>query len=396
MKFCFITTFFPPNHFGGDAVFVASLANLLAASGHKVQVVHCADSFEALAGNVPPSSFSVHADVQVHTLRSRWGSLPPVLTHLTGRPLLYRERLREILDQDFDVTHWHNISLIGGAGALALGRGVRLCTLHDYCWLCPTSILFKYNRRPCVQKSCVLCSLTHKRPPQLWRSGSTLRDGVDHVDCFLSPSEFVREKYEESDLGISSTVLPLFVCGSQLNGDFTREDYYLYVGRLERAKGLQSVIPLFGETNRQLVIAGAGSYEAALRKQASRYPCIRFVGRVPYQDVGPLYAKARATILPSLCDETFGLTVLESLLQKTPSIVSRSGALPEVISATGGGAIYDGLSELQSLLNRWDEDPCLPAQLGAEGFQHLDAYSPEVHLEKYTRIIAAIEARKST
>ena len=211
MKFCFITTFFPPNHFGGDAVFVASLANLLAASGHKVQVVHCADSFDALAGNVPPSRFSVHADVQVHTLRSRWGSLPPVLTHLTGRPLLYREKLREILDQDFDVTHWHNISLIGGAGALALGGGVRLCTLHDYWWLCPTSILFKYNRRPCVQKSCVLCSLTHKRPPQLWRSGSTLRDGVDHVDCFLSPSEFVKEKYEESDLGISSTVLPLFV-----------------------------------------------------------------------------------------------------------------------------------------------------------------------------------------
>ena len=48
MRFCMVTTFFPPYHFGGDAVFVANLANLLAGAGHHVEVVHCVDSFRLL------------------------------------------------------------------------------------------------------------------------------------------------------------------------------------------------------------------------------------------------------------------------------------------------------------------------------------------------------------
>lgn len=57
MKFCFVTTFFPPYHFGGDAVAAAHLANALVRSGHNVLVVHCADAFRLLRKNVDPSPF---------------------------------------------------------------------------------------------------------------------------------------------------------------------------------------------------------------------------------------------------------------------------------------------------------------------------------------------------
>ena len=60
MRFCLLNTFFPPMHFGGDAIFTASLANLLARAGHEVEVVHCADSFHLLQGAVSPSSFPLH------------------------------------------------------------------------------------------------------------------------------------------------------------------------------------------------------------------------------------------------------------------------------------------------------------------------------------------------
>ena len=40
MRFCLLNTFFPPMHFGGGAVFTASLACLLARAGHEVEVVH--------------------------------------------------------------------------------------------------------------------------------------------------------------------------------------------------------------------------------------------------------------------------------------------------------------------------------------------------------------------
>ena len=36
-SFCMVTTFYPPYHFGGDALYVYRLSNALARRGHHVQ-----------------------------------------------------------------------------------------------------------------------------------------------------------------------------------------------------------------------------------------------------------------------------------------------------------------------------------------------------------------------
>src|SRR6187549_153678 len=126
MRFCLLNTFFPPMHFGGDAIFTASLANLLANAGHEVEVVHCADSFHLLQGKVSPSPFPLHKDVVVHTLESPWGKLAPLSAHCTGRDWLYAGALERILSRGFDVTHWHNASLLGAPEAFRWGTGLRL------------------------------------------------------------------------------------------------------------------------------------------------------------------------------------------------------------------------------------------------------------------------------
>lgn len=51
MRFCMITTFYPPYSFGGDAVFVQAISRLLAERGHRVDVIHCMDSYRALGEN---------------------------------------------------------------------------------------------------------------------------------------------------------------------------------------------------------------------------------------------------------------------------------------------------------------------------------------------------------
>ena len=397
MRFCFLTTFFPPKHFGGDAIFVAKLANALASRNHDVHVVHCEDSFDITAGRVRPSPFPLHPSIKVYPLR--YGPLSPITTYLTGFPGPKRSRLEEILAQDFDVVHWHNLSLVGGPGALKLARGVRLCTFHDYFLLCPTHILFKFRREACTEPSCLACTLAHHRPPQLWRYSSLLEDSLKYIDRFIAPSEFVHNLYRDSPLGIDSYVLPHFVDFDtrtpSVTGTPEERQYYLFVGRLEKAKGIQNVLPVFAETGRRLVIAGAGNYEGELRQQASGFDNIEFLGRVPHQELERLYRGAQATLVPSICFETFGMIILESLRSGTPVVVSDFGALPEVVRRTGGGWIYRSLDEFRSILDSIDKDPAGAAAKGQIGQQQLEQYSEEIHLKLYFDLIDSVGRRKS-
>ena len=45
LRFCMITTFYPPYNCGGDGIFVHQLSNELARRGHQVDVIHCIDAY---------------------------------------------------------------------------------------------------------------------------------------------------------------------------------------------------------------------------------------------------------------------------------------------------------------------------------------------------------------
>ena len=112
--FCMVTTFYPPYHFGGEAMYLYRLVNALAERGHRVSVVHCVDSFRMLTDAPPRGEFPHHPNVTVHSLESRGGRLSPALTYVSGRPGLKHGALREIFDTtSFDVVHFHLITLFG-------------------------------------------------------------------------------------------------------------------------------------------------------------------------------------------------------------------------------------------------------------------------------------------
>jgi hypothetical protein len=59
--------------------------------------------------------------------------LSPLITQQTGNPGVKTTQLRAVLDRDFDVVNFHNISLIGGPGVLQMSRApVTLYTLHEH------------------------------------------------------------------------------------------------------------------------------------------------------------------------------------------------------------------------------------------------------------------------
>jgi glycosyltransferase involved in cell wall biosynthesis len=152
MRFCMVTTFYPPYNFGGDGIFVHQLSNELAKRGHQVEVVHCRDAHQFLSGGTPSIPNQDHPNVTVHGLKSPVGFLSPRGTQQTGWPVFKSSQLKSILEKPFDVIHFHNISLVGGPKVLEYGRAVKLYTLHEY-WLICTPTCCSSSARRCAPNS---------------------------------------------------------------------------------------------------------------------------------------------------------------------------------------------------------------------------------------------------
>jgi glycosyltransferase involved in cell wall biosynthesis len=400
-----ITTFYPPYNFGGDGIFVHRLSNELARRGHRVDVIHCIDSYRMLARQGPARTYDDHPNVTVHGLESRFGFLSPLATQQTGFPFFKSGRIRQILDQGFDVIHYHNVSLVGGPRILEYGQGVKLYTMHEFWLVCPTHVLFKFNRAVCTQPCCFPCELVHKRPPQWWRYSGLLESAVKHVDAFIAPSRFTRDKHQQMGLDVPIVHLPNFVPAAEATsptfegtiGEAPQEPYFLFVGRLEKLKGLQTLIPVFRHYHKaRLLIAGRGNGEPWLRRLAANSANIRFLGYVCGRQLQALYRGAVAVMVPSLTFEIFPLVILEAFRERTPVVARNLGGMPEIIEESGGGFVYDTEEELVAVMDLLLADPSHRRELGLQGYQAYQRnWTPEAHLERYFALIREIAATRS-
>jgi glycosyltransferase involved in cell wall biosynthesis len=405
LNFLHFTTFYPPYSFGGDAMYIYRLTHALGDAGHKVDVVHCIDSYHLLHPAEPEIKFADHPNVTVHGLRSGYKWLSPLLTQQTGRPLLKEKRIREVLEsKPYDVLHFHNISLLGPR-IMTLepeqGQAVKLYTTHEHWLICPMHVLWKLNNRPCDSPECLRCTVMGKRPPQVWRYTGLLEKTSMFIDQFVSPSRFTANMHAERGFPRPVAHLPYFIDRADQDwkdpGPRPHErPYFLFVGRLEAIKGLQTLIRIWDRAGDfDLLVAGTGNYEPQLREQAASNPRIKFLGALPQRDLGALYYHAEASIVPSITYETFGMIIIESFARKTPVIVRDLGALPEVVEDSGGGFVYRTDEELLSAMRKVAASRALRSELGEKGYQaFVRWWSKEAHLERYFDFLGEAAIRK--
>ena len=117
----------------------------------------------------------------------------------------------------------------------------------------------------------------------------------------------------------------------------------LYVGRLERAKGVDHLVRAFAKVDQpdaRLVLTGSGSDEAHLRRLADELGCaerIRWAGYAAPDQTVAHYALARVAVLPSVTTPAFkepwGLVVNEAFNQGVPVVAS------DAVGAAAGGLV---------------------------------------------------------
>ena len=365
------------------------LANALARRGHTVTVLHNADAYRLLGGSEPTNEYPHEAGVEVVPLESGRRHLGPLVTYLTGRAGLYAKKLDGVFrSHDFDVVHFHNVSLAGGPDVLSYGEGVKLYTTHEYWLVCPMHVLWRYDRELCDEARCLRCSLAFHRPPQLWRDTHLLERRLEGIDLLLAPSRFALETHRRLGITRPIRLLPHFLpqeAGEQVRAGTATRPYFLFAGRLEKLKGVQTLLESFRSYREaDLLIAGDGRHASELRRAARGLPHVHFLGQVHPNRLRSLYAGAIALLVPSLWYEVFGLVVLEAFAQRTPVLVNDMGALPELIEESGGGYVYRSSEELLDLMERLRTEPELRNRLGEQGHAAWQQrWSEERHLEGY-------------
>lgn len=163
------------------------------------------------------------------------------------------------------------------------------------------------------------------------------------------------------------------------------ERFILCVGTIEPRKNINGLLHAFAHLRDKyapgdvmLVIAGSKGwlYEETLALVQSLHleGQVRFLGRVPDEDLHRLYVAARCHVHPAHY-EGFGLPPLEAMACGTPTIVSNISSLPEVV---GDAALLVNpldVEEIAIAMQRLLNDDDLHIELSEKGLQRARIFS---------------------
>jgi glycosyltransferase involved in cell wall biosynthesis len=170
----------------------------------------------------------------------------------------------------------------------------------------------------------------------------------------------------------------------------------VYLGRLDEVKGILLLMEAWDrmrernpKVDLRLAIGGDGPLAPAVREWASGRPDVEVLGLLDREGCRALYGRARAVIVPSVVQETFGLVVGEAMAIGAPVVVADHGALPELVREGIDGARFRPgdaddlvrvLTDIAAGLERWHA-------MGERARQSYDErFDPDRNLEELVEI----------
>jgi glycosyltransferase involved in cell wall biosynthesis len=142
-----------------------------------------------------------------------------------------------------------------------------------------------------------------------------------------------------------------------------KEDFLLFLGRMDPTKGPHVAIDAAREAGSRLVMAAKCSdpHEKAFFEETVEPrlgPDVEWLGEADEDTKRELLARARALLFPIDWEEPFGLVMIEAMAAGTPVLAFRRGSVPEVVVDEITGVIVDRPEELVEAIERVDSlDP---------------------------------------
>jgi glycosyltransferase involved in cell wall biosynthesis len=206
------------------------------------------------------------------------------------------------------------------------------------------------------------------------------------VNCFLAPSQFVRDKFVEHgwDPG-KFEVLPHFQRVKTVTERNPENAPLLYFGRLSPEKGIGDLLHAMQRLpDLRLIIAGDGPERGRLQQLAATLELanVKFAGHLRGAELDRAIANSRFTVLPSHAYETLGKTILESYAEARAVVATDLGSRRELVQAGKTGLLYrtGDVEQLASAIRFLSSQPELAEKMGRAGRERVrQRYTPEAH-----------------
>lgn len=270
-------------------------------------------------------------------------------------------------------------------------------TLHEYKTVCPVYTLLRNNGAICTDCSvgnywravvhrCNRSSMARSLLSGIESYVSHAYGAIDLVDQFLTVSDFQRELLVKKGLPAAKTqTLHNFMDCSEIVSSTEKGEYFLFVGRIEREKGIFTLLEAMKRiTDTPLLIVGSGRAQDDVRRviESQRLDHVKLLGFKSGVELSELIRKAICVVVPSEWYETFGLVAIESFAHGRPVLASRIGGLPEVVEDGVTGKLFEpgNVEELQESLGWFVENKCRSTQMGEAARLRLEVkFSPSSH-----------------
>jgi len=415
---------------GGPERYYFNIKEILEREGHEVIPFSIKGSRNLPAGKYENYFLDI-VDDEVYFAQTKKKSLRVVLKSFSRMfySLEAKRKFGQLLDDEKPdlvyIMHFHN-KISPSIIDVARKRGIPVVhRISDFQYMCPNALFYndrigvcedclKGKRLSCVKYKCVMNSPVYSGIKMMAKWLHDVMGVTKKIDAFVVPSEFTLGKLHE--YGISKEKLhhiPTFFNLKEENPNVEYQPFFLFVGRIEKQKGLMTLVKAFEDTKYELRIIGFSNdgYEDELKQYLGRpingdlnieESCtygkngnIHFLGRKSFEEIVPYLKTCLCTLVPSEWYDNFPNVVLESFAYKKAVIATDFGSLKYMVEdgKTGLTFKYKDIEDLRGKITYMYEHQDDAQRMGEAAYQQLiERYAPHVHYEKlmdlFNRIIS--------
>lgn len=282
-------------------------------------------------------------------------------------------------------------------------------TLHEYTPICPDSIFVSHGEicercfggkfYNCITHSCKKGSYLASTVAALENYVHKYLNYYRYVDYYVCPSVFQYEKYKQ--FGFFKEKLVQLYHGydyttteqAKLIPKHDEERYIVFVGRLEKIKGIKTLLKAMLINPRiKLKVIGSGLQEDELKafKEDNNLNNVTFLGKKNKHEVFQIVNGAEFLICPSECYEVLGFTVVEAMALNKPVIGAAIGGIPEMVINNYTGLLFEpgNIKQLAECIQLLFANKRLIETMGNNAYEHISQLiNNEKHFKGLQKLI---------